>query len=74
MQAAALAQDLEADQLPLVYWAFATLGYGPSVAVVAALDTRSLCLASQMSAQVRTAPSDDTAVALAHGLRMELGL
>ena len=66
MQAAALAQDLEADQLPLVYWAFATLAYSPSVAVMAALDTRALCLASQLSAQVCSPPSDDISLALAH--------
>ncbi|CAL5219432.1 g1261 [Coccomyxa viridis] len=50
-QAAALAQDLEADQLPLVYWAFATLGYCPTAAALAALDARATCIASQLSAQ-----------------------
>lgn len=55
MQAAAIAQDLEADQLPLVYWAFATLGHCPSEAVLAVLDARVLQGAPQLSAQVPTA-------------------
>ena len=58
MQAAALAQDLEADQLPVVYWAFATLGYCPSAVVMAELDARALCVASQLSAQVRRSPPE----------------
>ncbi len=56
MQAAALAQQLEADQLPLVYWAFATLGYCPTAAALAALDARAMCISSQLSAQVSSAP------------------
>lgn len=52
MQAAALAQELEADQLPLVYWAFATLRYSPSAEVLEVLDARVLGIASHLSAQV----------------------
>ena len=56
LQAAVLAQELEADQVPLVYWAFAPLGYCPSRAVLAQLDARVLSIAPQLSAQVLTRP------------------
>ena len=66
MQAAALAQELEADQLPLVYWAFATLGYCPIAASLAVLDARAMCISSQLSAQVSSAPCHIMSIALAH--------
>ena len=56
LQAAENAQELEAEQLPLVYWAFATLGYCPSAAVLALLDGHVLRMASQLSAQVIESP------------------
>ena len=56
MQAAALAQELEADQVPLVCWAFAPLGFCPSRAVLAKLDAHVLSIALQLSAQVLTRP------------------
>ncbi len=52
LQAAENAQELEAEQLPLMYWAFATLGYCPCAAVLALLDGHVLRMASQLSAQV----------------------
>ena len=52
LQAAENAKELEADQLPLVYWAFATLSYCPSAAVLALLDGHVLRMASGLSAQV----------------------
>ena len=57
LQAAENAQELEAEQLPLVYWAFATLGYCPSAAVLALLDGHVLRMASQLSAQVIGPPT-----------------
>lgn len=66
MQTAVLAQTLEADQLPLVYWAFATLAYCPTAAVLAALDARAMCISSQLSAQVCSACCYNMRTALAH--------
>ena len=57
LQAAENAQELEPEQLPLVYWAFATLGYCPSAAVLALLDGHVLRTASQLSAQVSGPPT-----------------
>ena len=66
LQAAENAQELEAEQLPLVYWAFATLCYCPSAAVLALLDGHVLRMASQLSAQVIGPPPQGFPISSVH--------
>jgi hypothetical protein len=47
------ASGLQASQVPLVYWAFASLGYCPVAPVLAALDDQVRRKSTQLSAQVR---------------------
>lgn len=52
MQAAIEAETLQPSQVPLLYWAFASQGYCPVVAVLTALEARVKKCSPQMTTQV----------------------